>query len=537
MTATSTPQRSARPAGHAGFGPVLHAEWTKFRTVRGWVIAMIATVVLMDLIGLFAAGNSNTSCGNGGPAKTGSACLPYVPTGPGGEPVIDSFYFVRQPLTGDGSITVRVKSLTGRYSSSNVGRPGQSPQAGLREGVQPWAKSGIIIKESTKQGSAYAAMMITGSHGVRMQYDYTNDTAGLPGGVSAARPRWLRLTRSGDTITGYDSSDGTHWTRVGVAQLAGLPATVQAGLFAASPDDTTVTPFFGGSSSAGGPSLATGVFDHVSLSGGRPGSAWTGSIIGGTGTSGPQTSAAQGFHRVGGQFTVTGSGDIVPMVPLGQGGVTIATIEDHLLGGFAGLILVVVIAAMFMTAEYRRGLIRATLAASPRRGRVLAAKAVVIGLVTFAAGLAAAVIAVSAGVRLSRDQGSYVLPVTWPTEVRVIAGTAALLAVAAVLALAVGTILRRSAAAVAGVIVGIVLPYVLGTAGLLPAGAAEWLLRVTPAAAFAIQQSIPAYPQVTAAYAPPVYFPLSPWVGFAVLCGYAAAALAAAFVLLRRRDA
>ena len=43
----------------------------------------------------------------------------------------------------------------------------------------------------------------------------------------------------------------------------------------------------------------------------------------------------------------------------------------------------IVIAAMFITAEYRRGLIRTTLAASPRRGRVLAAKAVVIGAVTF----------------------------------------------------------------------------------------------------------------------------------------------------------
>ena len=40
-----------------------------------------------------------------------------------------------------------------------------------------------------------------------------------------------------------------------------------------------------------------------------------------------------------------------------------------------------------MTAEYRRGLIRTTLAASPRRGRMLAAKALVIGAVAFAAGL------------------------------------------------------------------------------------------------------------------------------------------------------
>ena len=79
-------------------------------------------------------------------------------------------------------------------------------------------------------------MMVTGSHGVRMQYDYTHDTPGLTGAVSAASPRWLRLTRSGGTLTGYDSADGTHWTKVGTARLTGLPATLQVGLFAASPD-------------------------------------------------------------------------------------------------------------------------------------------------------------------------------------------------------------------------------------------------------------------------------------------------------------
>ena len=63
------------------------------------------------------------------------------------------------------------------------------------------------------------------------------------------------------------------------------------------------------------------------------------------------------------------------------------TIAQTLIGAFAGLIVIVVVGAMFMTAEYRRGLIRVTLAATPRRGRVLAAKAVVIGAVTFAAGL------------------------------------------------------------------------------------------------------------------------------------------------------
>jgi ABC-type transport system involved in multi-copper enzyme maturation permease subunit len=169
---------------------------------------------------------------------------------------------------------------------------------------------------------------------------------------------------------------------------------------------------------------------------------------------------------------------------------------------------------------------------------VLAAKAIVIGAVTFVAGLAAAAAAVIISAQLAHARGAYVYPVPWPTELRMVAGTAALIAVAAVLALAVGTMLRRSAAAVTVVIVVIVLPYILGAASILPVGAADWLLRITPAAAFAVQQATPQYAQVTAIYSPNTgYFPLAPWAGLAVLCGYAALALGLAVVLLRRRDA
>jgi hypothetical protein len=133
----------------------------------------------------------------------------------------------------------------------------------MRPGLVPWAKAGIIIKASTTPGSAYAAMTVTGSHGVRMQDDFTQDVAGLPGAVSATTPRWLRLTRSGDTITGYDSADGTHWTRVDTVTLAGLPSTAQVGLFATSPGFLQTS--LGEASSSGGPSTATGVFDKIDL--------------------------------------------------------------------------------------------------------------------------------------------------------------------------------------------------------------------------------------------------------------------------------
>ncbi|HEX9335276.1 MAG TPA: ABC transporter permease subunit [Pseudonocardiaceae bacterium] len=489
---------------------MLRAEWTKFRSVRGWVIGMLVAVGVTVLIGLLGPLGTNIGCGDSGGSCAGNT----PPTGPDGEFVADSFYFVHQSLTGDGSITARVTSLTGQYSPNGTAAVGQGG-ADLVSGVQPWSKAGIIIKQNLNAGSAYAAVMLTGSNGVRMQDNYTHDTAG------SAAARWLRLTRAGDTITGYDSTDGTNWTAIGTTKLSG---TAQIGLFTTSPGHEVITQSFGGSSGRGGPTRATAVFDNVDRTG-----PWTGTAVGGS-------TRNTGFQQTPNGFTVTGSGDIAPIVA--TGGSLTTRIESALVGVFAGLIAVIVVAALFITAEYRRGLIRTTLAASPWRGRVLAAKALVVGGVSFVVGLVAAVIVIPVVLKLDVGKGLSVFPVSTWTEVRVVGGTALVLAVTAVLALAVGTIMRRSAGAVTAVIVAVVLPYILAVASVLPAGAAEWLMRITPAAAFAIQQSEPAYAQVTASYTPNSgYFPLPPWGGFAVLCGYTALALGVAALLLRRRDA
>ena len=166
---------------------------------------------------------------------------------------------------------------------------------------------------------------------------------------------------------------------------------------------------------------------------------------------------------------MTGSGDIAPAIP-GPGNTAVGhePIGFFLAGTVAGLIAVIVVATMFMTAEYRRGLIRTTLAVSPDRGRVLAAKAIVIGAAAFVTGLAAAAGTVIVATEMAHASGYSMFPVTWPTELRLIAGTAALVAVAAVLALAVGTIVRRSAAAVMIVIVTIVVPYFLAFTAAVP---------------------------------------------------------------------
>jgi ABC-type transport system involved in multi-copper enzyme maturation permease subunit len=319
-------------------------------------------------------------------------------------------------------------------------------------------------------------------------------------------------------------------------------------MFATSPGYVVTSTSFGGGSSQGGPSQATGVFDHVTVSGNPAGGTWSDTPVGGggpvsqAGPAGPAglrgASGPAAFTHADGAYTLTGSGDIAPVTPGSGSPLPTATIEQSLAGEFIGLIAIVVVAAMFFTAEYRRGLIAVTLAATPRRGQVLAAKALVAGAAAFVTGLVAATVAVAVGVPLETSKGQVVLPVPALTEIRVVVGTAALLAVAAVFAVALGAVLRRSAAAITLAVVTVVLPFLLSALHVFPSGVGAWLMRLTPAAGLAIEQSIPNYPQVTNVIEPARgIYPLPPFAGFAVLCAWAAAALALAFILLRRRDA
>jgi ABC-type transport system involved in multi-copper enzyme maturation permease subunit len=510
MTArTLAPHRSPLTPERESFWRLVHAEWTKFRTVRGWVVAVLVMIVAIPAFA-FLSTHRGIGCVNGAVSASPVGCA-VQPTGPGGVPVIDEFDFAHQPVTGNGTITVQVTSLTGQARAANQLVP---------SGLDPWSKAGIIIKENTSQGSAYAAMMVTGSNGVRMQWDYVNDTPGLTGSVSASAPRWLRLVRDGGTITGYDSADGKHWAPVGTATLPGLTSTVQAGLFAA-----------GSWTEDGQVIQATGVFRHIGLS--WPAAGWAGTNVGG-----PNAVPALGtIRQSAGALAVASFGDISPAVGgsyMGSG----QPLQAVLAGTLLGLIPLVVVAAMFITAEYRRGLIRVSLTAAPRRGRLLAAKAVVIGAVGFVAGLVGATLAVALGLHLLR--GSLEWPASLLTEAWMIIGTAALLAAAAVLALAIGTIVRGTALAVALAIVVIFLPYLfaLHPGGSNPAGPGGWELEITPAAALSVQTSAPRFYQLITDYVPHAgYYPLAPWAGLAVECAWAAAALALAYYLLRQRDA
>src|ERR1700722_19194083 len=438
-TETITAHRYLFTPERESFWHLVHAEWTKFRTVRGWVVAVLVTIVPIPAFAFISTSRGGGCAPSNGSGSASPVACSAQPTGPGGVPVVDAFYFAHQPVAGNGTLTVQVTSLTGQAPvAPPAGYESDGPPAGPG-GLDPWSKAGIIIKENTSQGSAYAAMTVTGSNGVRIQWDYVNDTPGLTGGVSASAPRWLRLVRDGGTITGYDSADGAHWSLVGTATLPGLTSTVQAGLFAAGSfyDSNTCT------YDSDFCTRATGVFRHIGLS--WPATGWTGTNVGGpdSGVPAPGT-----LRQNAGEVTVAGFGDIGPAAGNAYGGNGLS-LQRALAGTFFGMIPLIVVAAMFITAEYRRRLIGVSLTAAPRRGRLLAAKAVVIGAVGFVAGLVAAALALAVGLPLLRRAGPLAWPVSLLTEARMIAGTGALLAVAAVLALAIGTIMRRSAPAVA----------------------------------------------------------------------------------------
>ncbi|WP_199546909.1 ABC transporter permease subunit [Streptomyces sp. N35] len=513
MTDTKTPpvtpyRSSAVPAGRDGFTQLLRSEWTKLRTVLRWNLTLLGAVLVIVFISLFAASSSSVNLGGGD--------RPPAPTGPGGEQILDSFRYVHQSLPADGTITVRVADFR---TDTKV-----TPE---------WAKAGVLVKKSEAQGSSYAAMMLTPEHGVRMQYDFVHDKSG--GAASVDEPRWLRLTRDGTALTGYQSADGKEWTKVGVAELPELTGTVQIGMFVASPMITVIDRQFGSASVGDRPSRSTAAFDNVSVSGAQGG--WQHTDIGESpgGVVDPGAPKEPGeSSESGGTFTVTGSGDIAPTQNIGD----LAMMS--LSGTQLGLVLVAALGVLFITAEYRRGMIRTTFAASPRRGRVLVAKAVVVGAVTFVAGLVATAVSFLIAQPILRANGHKPpqfpeLSLTDGPVLRAVIGSAVLLALIAVLALGLGALFRHTAAAISTVVVLFVAPLILITA--LPLGFAQFLQQVTPLAGFAIQDTATRYDQVASLCLPEEgCYPQGPWLGIGTLLLYTVAVLGLAVWRVRRRD-
>jgi ABC-2 type transport system permease protein len=188
-----------------------------------------------------------------------------------------------------------------------------------------------------------------------------------------------------------------------------------------------------------------------------------------------------------------------------------------------GQLTICVLGALLITTEYSTGVIRSSLLAVPRRIPMLAAKAVV-----FAALILVVAEIVCFGVFLT---GSAFLhdhaPVSLgdPNVTRAVVGSGLYLTVVALLALAIGAIIRHTAGAISTVI-GVILVVPILT-GLLPGTVGKHINAYLPAQAGTLIGQ--AHKQSGDL--------LTAWQGFGVLCIWVAVLLGVAILLLKNRDA
>jgi RHS repeat-associated protein len=140
----------------------------------------------------------------------------------------DSFHYVYQPLSGDGSIVARVTMPTGTG-----------------------ADAGLMIRGSLDGASAHGTTVYGGTLIQFATRTAPGGTTLYQGSVFATPPYWLKLVRSGSTLSSYASPEGVNWTLL-ASQTVNMAPNVYIGLVEAS-----------GTSS---PSLATATFDNVSVS-------------------------------------------------------------------------------------------------------------------------------------------------------------------------------------------------------------------------------------------------------------------------------
>jgi ABC-2 type transport system permease protein len=198
--------------------------------------------------------------------------------------------------------------------------------------------------------------------------------------------------------------------------------------------------------------------------------------------------------------------------------------NNALAGISVGLLLVGVLGVLMMTSEYTSGMIRATLAATPNRPLLLAAKAAVFGAVALALGEAASFIAFFAGGAALRH-GISAPGLGQPLVLQAVILSGAGYCLIGLLGLGLGAIIRHTAAGVAVLIGGV---YVLAQ---VIAAIAHPLFAYIPISIVANSLS------TTKPVGHGVVHMLSPWAGLGMLCLYAALALGVGGWLLARRDA
>jgi hypothetical protein len=121
----------------------------------------------------------------------------------------DAFRFAHTPLSGDGEVIAQVVSL---------------------ENTNPWAKAGVMIRESLNPNATNAFMAFTPGNGFSFQRrTTTGGSSASTSGGAATSPAWVKVVRSGNIFTGHRSTNGIHWTQVGSVTIT-MGASVFAGV-------------------------------------------------------------------------------------------------------------------------------------------------------------------------------------------------------------------------------------------------------------------------------------------------------------------
>jgi regulation of enolase protein 1 (concanavalin A-like superfamily) len=122
----------------------------------------------------------------------------------------DQFNYAYQSASGDCTIVARVATVQNTATS---------------------AKAGVMIRETTAAGSAYAGCYITPSSGAKFEYRTSTGGSSASGGAQAgiAAPYWVKIARAGNTFTASISANGTSWTTLGSATIT-MAAGVDVGL-------------------------------------------------------------------------------------------------------------------------------------------------------------------------------------------------------------------------------------------------------------------------------------------------------------------
>ena len=191
-------------------------------------------------------------------------------------------------------------------------------------------------------------------------------------------------------------------------------------------------------------------------------------------------------------------------------------------GLFLAQMAIGVLGVLIVTSEYATGQIRATISATPQRLTVLAAKAATFAAVALVVGLAACFGAFAIGQAVFSSKGIGA-SLNDPGVLRAVVGGALYLAAVGVLGIGLGTIIRRTAGAIAALVGLLLVMPLVGT--FLPSSWNDAVGKYFPAQAGTAIFSVVHNPRA-----------LSPWTGFAVLLTWAAVAMVVGAVVLRRRD-